>query len=244
MHFPQDLIRSRVWQNAALICNAQGDIPSASYNDLRLILSPDWNNSLRTIRTFQHVKLTWNCWLVNWLPVRSDKYSNSCEILALILCQALTSGYSTSTSVWILPPPSWSGSYHHHSLVTISDQCVTSYYPHHTRMCQEHRRDTGTGDVSQVVRVCQLSALCPTLGHKNSASHRVPVPQAIRASHTAHHTPGGKIQLSISLLLSALYLLSDPTQSTHTNLQPTNLMINSTNFLRVCLQKIFRMNKF
>ena len=78
-------------------------------------------------------------------------------------------------------------------------------------------------------------------GHKNIG------PQLQSPSHKPYKppTPGGTLTQRQGISpLSALYLLSDPTQSIQANLQPTNLKINSINFLpAVCSEKRFRMNK-
>ena len=142
----------------------------------------------------------------------------------------------------LITPPSW----HSRVLITSITTTISRYIIRvpctlmcNVIMCQEHMRDIG--DVSQVVRVCQLfnegfEGMSLTLGHKNIGPQRVPVPQAILATHTRRRSTLTQRQ-GISLL-SALYLLSDPTQSIQANLQTTNHEINSTNFLPVCFKKI------
>ena len=130
------------------------------------------------------------------------------------------------------------GSHHqHHSFVTVRNIIRAAC----TLMCHEHKRDIG--DVSQVVRVCQLF----NVALKAWASHHLAIKTSARSESPSHkpyspppHQAAGHTltQRQGISLLSALYLLSDPTQSIQANLQPTNHEINSINFLPMRFKKI------
>ena len=97
------------------------------------------------------------------------------------------------------------------SVISVSRVIILSPRAH-VPACVRSTQERHIGDVSQMVAGCAsyLKALCPTLGHKNSALAPSPRP----TSHTSlpHPTPGGKASHCCYQL--SIFFLTPPSQLT------------------------------